>query len=102
METMRSGRFEIATERPWKSVTLVGNAPRLAAAEADGDAGASVFEPQLMTKRSAKSKAKRRVTSGSPFLAKVCRPRAEDQATRVRRLRRYGGGTLPESHRLRW
>src|SRR5260221_9251498 len=103
IDTMRSGRLEIATERPWKSVTLVGKAPRLACAEADGDAGARLWEvPQLMTNRSAKSRTKRRVISGSPFLAKVWLPRAEDQATRVRRGRRYGGGTLPESHRLRW
>jgi hypothetical protein len=62
----------------------------------------SMLNPQLAAKRSTKSSAKRRVISGSPFLAKVCWPRAEDQATRVRPIGRYGGGTLPESHRLRW
>src|SRR5204862_194040 len=69
METMRSGRFGIATERPWKSVTLAGNAAAL------GDALALRWNVrmglspvvQLTARTKARRSAKRRIIQAHPF-----------------------------------
>src|SRR3954463_7702028 len=105
METRRSGRFAMDTERPWKSTSVVGNDAAVADGDASGAEDAAGRAPPHEARRRTRTErmiAKRRVMWRTPLTRRCgCRERGA-QATRVGAFALHGGATLPELHRLRW
>src|SRR5256886_3259587 len=91
----------MVTERCWKSVTVAGKAEAVLVGDAAGAVAASPHAAARRTIARTANQERKRIWR-TPFSRRcVCRERVI-QATRVRARARHGGGTLPESHRLRW
>src|SRR5439155_17711693 len=99
METSRSGREGMVTDRFWKSLSVAGNGE--AATEGEGPTETAPPQAEIARRRAVRNANIRERIWRTPFLRRrVCRVRMS-QATRVEAFACHGGASLPESHRLR-
>ena len=99
MDTRRSGREVMVTDRFWKSLRVAGNGD--AVIEGEGLTETAPPQAEIARTRTTRNANTRERIWRTPFLRRrVCRVRLS-QATRVEAFAYHGGATLPESHRLR-